>query len=382
MRTFAVVLLLATLIAGCSGPALEVEEPPAALQDVDARLRITSLWTYQVGTGAMDHYLRLPALVDGDRVFAADRFGNVSAFASGDGWKKWYTKLDSSLSTGPGDAGSLLLLGGDAEVIALSKNDGVEYWRTNVSSEVLSTPLRHRDVVLVRTVDGKVFGLDAETGRVKWEYGQNVPALSLRGVAQPSVSGNYVAVGFANGYLALLDINSGKPYWENRLAVPRGRTELERLVDVDTKVVIADGVVYAGSYQNGIVALAIGSGEVLWNRDISTYHDIAVIDNALFVVDEHSDVWALARYNGGTLWKQTELHARQLTAPATQGGYLITADAEGYIHWLSAEDGGVVARTRYDNYPFLSTPVVVGDIVYVNDVGGEVAAFRVSLKDN
>ncbi len=381
MKRFLGLMVVAFVTAGCTGGGgLPVTEPPAELTDVDATLEVHELWSTDAGAGVGERYLRMGPLVDGDAIYTADAEGLVSAFERESGKRLWETSLEAGLSGGPGEGGDAILLGGDAEVFAVAKSDGSRLWRAPVSSEVLAPPVRRGDIVLVRTVDGNLFGIDAATGEQRWTYNQPVPTLSLRGIGAPAFFNGYAVAGFANGRLVALDLQNGAPVWGAAVAIPRGRTELERMVDVDAAPVIREGVAHVAAYQGRVATLSLRNGQLLWTRDIPSHKPVGVTEDAVLVTDDSSDVWALARYNGGTLWRNEKLHARRLTAPAPQGDYLVVGDLDGYLHWLSQEDGSIVARANVSGDPILAAPIVEGDQVYVVDTGGRLVAFRVQPK--
>jgi outer membrane protein assembly factor BamB len=372
-------LLLALGLVACSGgPALRVTEPPAPLGEFEPRLEVTEVWSRSVGDGVGDRYLTLPPLADGETVFAADRHGRVVALDARNGAERWSVSVHAALNAGPGDGGDLLLLGGDAEVIALAKGDGAVRWRVAVSSEVLGAPTRAGELVLAQTVDGNVTALAAADGLRQWRYNQSVPSLSLRGVASPVAVPGGVIAGFATGRVVALGIADGSPAWDTAVAIASGRTEIERLVDVDATPVVRDGVVYAGAFQGRVAAIALSNGQLLWARDIPAHRGLGVDERSLYVVDDHGDLFALSRYDGGTLWRQDALHARGLSGPVVQGRYLVVGDFDGYLHWLDGEDGQIVARARLGGERILAPPVVVGERVYAINTNGRLAAFRVA----
>lgn len=340
-----VTLLSLVLLAGCSG-AIDPTEPPTPLGTFTAELTAKHVWVRQLGKGSYGQHLQLAPLVDGERVYIADNHGRVAAYQSEDGKRLWRVKLGETINAGPGDGDEMLLFGGDAEVMALKKSDGSVAWRTAVSSEVLSIPTRGGNTIVVHTVDGNIIALDASTGKQRWRYSESVPTLSLRGSGNPVIVDDTVLCGTANGKVVALALNDGTLRWETSVAVPHGRTELERMVDVDADLAVADGIVYAVSYQGNLVAILLSNGQLLWSHDIASSTGITVDSDKLYVTDVAGDVWALSRRGGGTMWKQTALHQRALTAPVQQGNYIVVGDYEGYLHWLNKEDGHLAGRTR------------------------------------
>lgn len=338
-------LLMLGLLTGCSS-AINPVEPPTPLKAFRSELKIEHRWVRQLGKGSYQQFLKLVPLVDGERVFQADNHGRVIAYESATGKRLWRVDIDASINSGPGGNSDLLLFGGDAEVVALNKSDGKLAWRATVSSEVLSIPAQQGNTVVVHSVDGNIIALDATDGKMLWRYNESVPTLSLRGSGNPVIVDDTVLCGTANGKVVALGLSDGSLRWEANVAVPHGRSELERMVDVDGNLAVSDGVVYASSFGGNLVALLQSSGQLLWTREVASATGIAVDADKLYVSDTVGDVWALSRRGGGTMWKQTALHQRALTVPVQQGNYLVVGDYDGYLHWLSKEDGHLAGRTR------------------------------------
>ncbi len=392
------VILMVGLLAGCSS-AIDPIEAPQPLTVITPELEIDHRWVRQLGKGSYSQYLQLIPLVDGERVYQADKRGRVVAYDAFTGEPLWRVDLATVINSGPSGDGELLLFGGDAEVIALRKQDGSTAWRAAVSSEVLSLPVQQGDSVVVHTVDGSIIALDAGSGRPRWRHTEAVPTLSLRGSGNPVVVNGLVLCGTANGKVVALGLADGALRWQTTVAVPHGRSELERMVDVDADLAVADGIVYAASYQGKLAAMALAGGQLIWSREIASTTGITVDRALLYVTDTTGDVWALSRRGGATMWKQDALHQRALTAPVGQGNYLVVGDYDGFLHWLRKEDGQIVARTRIkqwheyfpvedefaawtESYPedraVLAPPAVQGLFVYGLDKRGVLDVFRVS----
>ena len=366
-------------------------EPPTPLTEFTPSVQVDRLWSEGAGDGAGDSGSQLaPTVVDG-RLYAASVDGVVEAIDASTGhtvWEKhlgerhgWLWKRgDATLrwSGGPGVAGDLFVVGSlDGDVYALSAQDGTERWHVKVSSEVISRPAIASDVVVVRTVDGRLSGLDAKDGSQRWVFDQSVPPLSLRGNASPMILNDTVYDGFDNGKVIAIRLADGAPLWQQTLATGEGRTEVERLADVDGSVVTSGGNLFAVGYRGQLVALAADTGRPMWQRDVSSYGGAAASDNALVVADAEGNVWAFDRDTGASLWKQDQLKYRWLGTPAVVGKYVVVGDSEGYVHWLSLDEGKFAARERLSKKPIESAPVVVGETVYVEDVNGHIGAYSV-----
>jgi outer membrane protein assembly factor BamB len=352
-------------------------DPPAALVTFQPTATLQSVWRTDVGAGVDKQFVKLMPRVAGEKVFAADRKGRVSAYRADTGQSLWSVETKAPISGGPGSGEGLVLVGSsEGEVLALDEASGALTWRAPVSSEILAAPQAAQGRVVVRTLDGKVYGLDAKEGKRIWVYEQAVPALTLRGTSAPLIVDDKVITGFANSKLTAISLNEGKLLWETPIAEPRGRTELERLVDISGEPRLADGIVYVASFQGRIAAVDADSGRLLWARDMSSYSGPDVDEQAVYVTDAQGAVLALDRRDGRTLWKQDKLHARGVTAPAAYGDYIAVGDFEGYLHCLNREDGSFAARVRVDDKGILAPPVAADGTLYVSGKGGVLAALR------
>ena len=381
MRRLLLWLLPLLFVSGCSWFTGEEDnaEPPAELKPFERRVNLVSLWRRRIGTGNADEYLKLRPAVAGGRVFAADHSGRVAAFGARDGKRLWATQTGLSISGGVGVGEGLVVVGSnEADVVALAQEDGRILWRSRVTSEVLAPPAVAGGMVVVQSVDGNLAGLDAGTGERKWVFDRSVPVLSLRGTSTPVVAGDLVISGLASGKLVGLELKRGIPLWEMVVAVPRGRSELDRMVDIDSPPGIEGAFIYTVSYHGRVAAIDGSSGRMVWARDMSSAAGLGVDFAQVYVTDDQSHVWALNRRNGATMWKQEALAHRALTAPVPFGEYVLLGDFEGYLHALSRIDGDIVGRVRVNEESgILSPPLVVDDIVYVFDNGGTLTAYRV-----
>lgn len=369
--------LLLLVLTGCSTfSAKDNTDPPAELVDLESQLKIKTLWSKSF-TGSDGGFLKLVPALEGDRLYIAESSGEVTALEAETGKKLWSVDLDVPISGGPGVNEGLLAIGTlEAELILLDANDGSERWRKPVSSEVLSVPAIGRGRVICRTIDGRVTAFAANDGESRWVYNRRVPVLTLRGDSSPLLHETQVLVGFANGRLVALSLDSGAPSWDAMITVPTGRTELERVVDIDAELKLVEGTVYAAAYHGELAAVSEISGVVLWRRDISSHAGLDADWRQIYVSDEADHIWSLDATNGATLWQQKVLHARKLSAPAMVDGYLVVGDYDGYVHWLSQYDGKILARSRVGGDAIREKPLVYNGIVYVLDEGGTLTALR------
>ena len=377
LRLF-LLLLLAIALNGCGlFGGDEEEDPPAELVKFKASLKIRKAWSAGIGGDSENLRLALAPSSDGSRVFAAAHDGRVAAFEVDKGKKLWSTKTKLPLSAGPAFGADLVVMGSsDGDVIALNADNGAELWRVGVSSEVLAAPAVTDTLVLVRTVDGKLLALQTDDGSEAWFVQQQVPRLSVRGTGSPVVAGSAVIAGFDNGKIAAYELSNGSPLWDIMLNPPTGRTEVERLADLNSTVTIIGDDIYVTAYQGSLSALALESGQSLWSREISSYNGAAADFINVYVSDSASEIHAMSRRSGREVWRNDSLHQRDITGPAVVGNSVVVGDFEGYVHWFSATTGELEARMKAGGKHITAAPLVVGNTVLVLSDGGKLFAFR------
>lgn len=356
-------------------------DPPSPLLEYTPEVQIDVLWQGTVGVGTDEQSLKLVPGIGHEIIVAADREGLVQARNLKSGELVWEVETGIHFSGGPGmGAGTAVFGSSDAEVVALNSVDGALLWKSAVSSEVLSVPVIAKGIVVVRTTDGGIVALDEKTGAKLWSYEVSVPALSIRGTGTPVIVEDTVINGYDNGKVMALRLADGKFAWETSVAIPQGRSEIERLVDLDVDPIEAGGVIYVAGYNGGVSAVSELDGDVLWrNETISSHTGLSNDWRYLYLSDSESHIWQLDQRSGSSLWKQKELHQRRTSAPAAYEGYVVIGDFEGYVHWLSNTDGRQLGRIQITDSPIDAKPVVVEDIVYVYAKDGAIAALKARL---
>jgi len=375
MRYF-LMLAAALAVVGCSRE--KDIEPPAELVDFDATRRIERVWSASVGGDAEVQRLGLGLGVNSTHVFAAGRGGDVASFAIDTGKQAWRTETRASLSGGTGAGDALVAVGStDGDVIALDAKTGAERWRVRVGGEVLSAPAITDSIVVVRTVDGRLRGLSTDDGREVWLHEQQVPRLSLRGASRPVISGDLVICGFDNGKVVAVTLADGALVWETPVTPPRGRTELERLVDIDSAVVVAGNDVFTAGFQGRVAMLARDTGQIWWSREASSHRGVGLDDNAVYLSSSEGEVVALRRTTGVELWRQNAFARRGLSAPAATENGVLVGDFQGYVHVLDKASGALAARLPGLDARISQKPLVVGDLAIVITDRGRIAALRI-----
>ncbi len=387
-------VLVVPWLAACSAvvPREETHELRLLPESTDAFVP-RLLWYRQSQSGTdVDEALAPPA-VWGGRVFFADTRGRLVSLDARTGEYRWQRRLQDGseapeFTAGPtvvaDAAGPTLLFGTrEGEVLALRAEDGALRWRATLTSEILSAPASDGRVVVVHVNDGRVFALDVRDGKPLWVYEGTVPPLSLRGTSRPAIRGEQVFVGLANGKLAALALPDGRVLWEATVMVPQGRSELERVADVDAAPVVEDVLVYAAAYRGRVVALSRASGRLRWSRELSTYRDLLVSGGALYLTTDDGKILALERRSGSILWQQEALQGRGVTAPVSMAGrWLVVGDASGYLHWLDPEDGSLLMRHRVAEVGLPGPLMVHEGVLYFKDRHNAVYALRLERRSD
>lgn len=375
VRTILASVCIASLavIAGCGDKDVE---KPAELVNFEATRKVDRLWS--VGLGGAEH-LRLalrPTVVD-DLVYTASHKGEVTALSANNGRRLWLTKTKLALSAGPEVANGMVVVGSsDGDVVALSAENGAELWRQSIAAEILARPLVVNDVVIVRTVNGRLEALSTTDGTVRWSLDESVPRLTLRGTAPPVLAGDRIVAGFDNGRVLAVDPRSGEVLWDTVVNAPSGRTELERLADIDAPPRVSGSDVFVVGFQGRMAMLALDSGQIWWARDASSYRGFAMDASALYLSNADGAVVAMRRADGAVLWEQDALKRRGITAPAIDGDAIVVADFEGFVHWLDKSTGEFVARHKTDGDRVTNAPISNDAGVFVQTDAGRLVAFK------
>jgi outer membrane protein assembly factor BamB len=367
-------------LAACSKD--KAIDQPAKLMPVAATLRVQHVWSASVDDKkAVPLRLGLGLAVDDGRVYAAGHKGEVAAFDIASGRIVWRTRLKAPLSGGTAAGEGMVLIGSsDGQLFALDAASGRSRWSVRVGGEVLAPAAISERLIALRTVDGKLHALAPADGHELWVQQQPVPRLSLRGTARPVISGELVLCGFDNGKVLAVNAGDGTVQWEATITPPHGRTELERLVDIDTAVRVSGQDVYTVGFQGKVAMLAIDTGQVWWSHDASSYRSLTLDDDTVYLSTADGEIEALRTRTGAELWRQKALLHRGLTAPAAldAANALVVADFQGYVHFLDKASGALAARTSDGKVRVSTTPVVAGNMVLVVNDRGRISAFRVT----
>ena len=390
MRWLARCLLLTsfTVLVGCStvkgwfsDDDFDPREP-VELQKITEQVKLKSRWSRGVGDGQGEGLYKINPILAGDSIYVASAEGRVASVDPESGRLRWKTDLDLALSGGVGHHGDSIFVGAsEGLVMRLSADSGAEIWRATVSGEVLSAPQGDGRYVIAQTYDGKLMGFDYETGETRWTYTSDVPVLTLRGTGTPMILGDNAIAGFADGKVVAVNLRSGNVAWEARVAIPQGRSEIERIVDIDGSMALQGSELYVASYQGRLAAIDTRSGRRLWQRNVSSVSGVGVGFGNVYVADDDGTVSAFLRNGQGVRWQNIELGFRELSRPTPVNSYVAVVDFEGYLHLLSQVDGEIVGRTKVDSSGARADMIARGNrlFVYAND--GALKAYDVEARN-
>lgn len=397
-KALAVVILSSALFA-CSSTDDDEDKSglPAELTELNNKFEPKVLWERSVGDGSGDYFSRLKPIVANNKVYSASRAGDVIAYDQKTGeelWQVdlsdaknersfWSSRVSALLSGGPTVGLDKIYIGSEnGKIYALNAQSGELAWEANIKGEVINAPAVESNIVVVNSASGIMKALDAETGTELWKAEQDVPALTLRGISTPVIASGGVLVGTGKGGIDVYILNSGQQGWSTEIGEATGSTELERVIDVDSAPVIFGDKIYAVSSRGNLAAIDLKSGRILWKRQYSSYRQISIYRNTIFLTNLRGHVYAIDRVNGIERWSNLALANRGVSGPAVVDNYVVVGDFEGYIHWLDQDTGEIVSRHEVDSSGIHSTPTVVDNVIYTQSRDGDLQAIETPVFDN
>jgi len=396
IKMLAILLLSSTLFA-CSSTDEEDDNSslPAELTEIKQQFLPNVLWEKSVGDGSESYFSRLKPLVAYNKVYSVSRAGDVIAFEEKTGkrlWKTdlsdvegersfWDSRLSALLAGGPTAGFNKIFIGSEnGKIYALDAQTGELVWQASIKGEIINAPAVDSGVVVVNSASGIMKAFNAENGVELWKVEQDVPSLTLRGISPPIIVSGGVLVGTGKGGVNVYLLEKGQQGWSTEIGEPTGSTELERVIDVDSAPVVFGDKIYAISSRGNLAAIELKSGRILWKRQYSSYRQIAIYRNTIFLTNLRGHVYAIDRVNGIERWSNLTLENRNVTGPAVIDDYVVVGDFEGYLHWLNQDTGEIVARHHVDGSGIHSTPTVADNVLYSQSRDGDLQAIETSEK--
>jgi outer membrane protein assembly factor BamB len=387
------IALLSLGLSACSSTDEEDEATKVAeLTEINQTFEADVLWESSVGNGVSDYFSRIKPNVAYGKLYSASREGDVVAFELKNGDEIWSTDLSdikgdrgffdsrrsALLNGGPISGIQKIFIGSEnGEVFALDADTGKLDWQGKVKGEVIAAPAIDAGILVVNTASGVIKAFNASNGQDEWQIEQEVPALTLRGVSSPAISSGGVMVGSADGTLSVYILESGQQGWTIEVGEAVGSTQLERVIDVDSTPLIYGDKVYSISVKGRLTAVDLRTGRMIWERQYSSYHDLSIDGNTIFLTDVKGHVYAVDRQNGFEKWSQLSLTNRGVTGPAVVGNYIVVGDFEGYLHFIDQVSGDIVSRHEVDSSGLNITPTVHENIIYAQSRNGDLQAIKI-----
>ena len=376
--------LLLFLLSACA--STDTAEPPAELQTFAAEAKINKVWSADIGKTATKIGVKLSPYFTDEQIFMATYSGQITQIDAKKGAVLATSNTNERISAGiNGNSDKLFYGTTNGDLVALNRSDFKEVWRIPLQSEILTKPVVAIGLVIARSVDGNIQAFSVNSGEKRWSYKMNVPPLSLHGNGSPIVVDNQILlVGSDSGRLLGLSLDKGRVLFETSLSLPSGSNIIARIADIDMTPSFDGSLLYISSYQNGLSAVNLQQGNIAWRHEASTFRSVVYDDDTLFFTDSNSQIWAVNRFSGETIWTQKGLRARQVSAPVLYKNKIIVTDFEGYIHVLSNTDGRFIARYGAGKPGPLGDPVMMADnqqIFFLANKDGQFSAFDLALNE-
>ncbi len=377
-------LLSSLVIAGIAGCSSEEDTViMAPVPQVSSQFTPESIWSSSIGSGVGHYFSKLQPVFGYEKIFVASRDGDVKALDPETGKVIWTNDLEGDnparLSGGlTASYGKLFFGSENGFVVALDVENGEELWRAEVTGEVLAKPATDNNYVIVNTSRGMLTALDAATGEEVWAISTEVPNLTLRGDSTPSTASGGVFWGTANGRLAAAVISRGQLIWQQPVGTPKGATEIDRLVDVDSSPIIIGGMLYTIGINGQLTAIDLRSGSPSWKRNYSSALDMSSDGSRIYLVTDKDYMVAVDARSGTELWTNKLLENRLLTSPSIIDDYIVVGDAEGYLHWLDKSTGEFVAQQLVNDSGFAVAPIVLEDGYLITTRNGSIRKLKIN----
>ena len=340
------IAVASALLLGCSSNKVK-EAKPNPLPKIQQQQGLNLVFSQSVSSTNAAEALRLQLDTDNGVIFAIDPDGQVSAYKGKEQlWKSKITKQE--LTAGVEAAEGIVVVGNrKGQLFALDQATGEQKWTTQLSGAILSPSLIQSSRVITIANDGTIFAHDAVSGQQVWAYKLPNVQFSLRGQPAPvRLDDRTILVASANAYVYALDVISGVPRFQRRVAISEGRSDIQRLIDIVGDPVVAGQYLVTTSFQGQVTVTDLATQRVVWSEDASSTNRPEVSGDKVFVSTVDGKLNAYSLSTGQLAWQNEELLNRQLSNPVMLGQSLVVGDMDGVIHLLDPASGKLVGRAK------------------------------------
>ena len=378
----AVLAVMSTAVIGCNrGIKPVVNEPVKLVQIAQPISVLQPVFSTDVGNkkASKKDPLDLQVGYANGQIVTASRGGDLTGFNSA-GERVWSVQAGDQITGGVAlDALSqtAIVSTRNGQIMAFDSTTGAKRWQQQLSGTVLTSALITNNRVILSANDGFLHGLSLQTGQPVWQFATQVPAISVRGSAAPTLLDNKTALlATADGRLHAVTTDSGLPQWSRRVGVGTGSSEVERMSDVDGTPIVDKNQLFAVSYSGQLLGIDLASRQVMFVKEMASLKSLAVNNQQDIATSLDGKVAAYDRNTGEMLWESEELAYRHLTNPVMIGNYIAVGDLDGVVHLFDPASGKIVSRVETKGA--LSSLQVQGSRLMTQSTSGQVAIWQLA----
>ncbi|WP_180057490.1 MULTISPECIES: outer membrane protein assembly factor BamB [unclassified Acinetobacter] len=367
--------VLTLALTGCASKGKVEKVKPNPLPKLVQAKTLVPVFSNSVASTDEADPLRLRMDVDQGVVFTVNPNGEVEAFNGKQ--RLWQKKVSKSGLTAGVEAADGIVVVGNAkgQLFALDQATGEQKWVVQLTGALLSPSLIQAGRVISVTNDGTVYANEVATGHQTWTYSLPNVQFSLRGMAAPvALDARNILIASSNAYIYVIDAISGVPKLQRRVAVSDGRSDIQRLIDIDGEPTVAGQFLITTSYQGQVTALDLATQQVIWSNDASSIQRPEVVGNGVFVAQTDGKIVAYEITSGQKLWENDQLLNRNLSNPVMLGQDLVVGDLDGVLHLLNPATGELVGRSKTSGE--VRTLRVIDNQLYVSTRKGALSIWQ------
>ena len=370
--------LITTCIALTGCGAKDNTLPPTPLTKYQPKIKINKNWSNSVSQGSGSNAYIIGTVHSDNRIIAAGIGGKIKAISPENGRTLWSKSTKFKFSATPLLQDKMIYIGTYyGKLVAFDTINGTKKWVTQLSSTVLAQPTYSDGKVFVTTNNGTVTAVEAETGKISWKYSAKNPHIILQGDSSPVINPNgNIMYASDNGKVTLLSADNGSVTSSRTMFQAKGDNAISRMVDITSTPIVNQDIMYIMAYQGGLKAIDLHDGREIWSRDnISGYINMGQDLKKIYIVTSDSKVYAIDKASGHTMWMQDKLLGRVLSTPAVLNNkYIILGDYAGYVHFLDASTGELLARYKINSSGINSAASIINNQAVVNTINGKITA--------